>query len=91
MLLVYGVCRRILNCDRTLTNLGVKYGKFGRHIWDINVLEAASRNLLVVSRLHTERNQVLDRFLPIIAVLSRQRSYTADYAIYEGDFLHNVP
>ena len=49
MLPVYGVRKGSQLTLADLMNPGVKYGKFGRHIWDVNVLQAASRDLLVVS------------------------------------------
>ena len=49
MLPVYGVRKESQLTLANLMNPGVKYGKFGRHIWDVNVLQAASRDLLVVS------------------------------------------
>ena len=49
--LAYGVSKDNQLTFHALIDLGVKYGKFGRHLWDVNVLEAASRDLLVVGMI----------------------------------------
>lgn len=51
MWLAYGVCKESGATVPVLIDPGVEYGKFGRHIWDVSVLQAASRDLLVVSWL----------------------------------------
>lgn len=78
---------------RKLTTTGVKHGKFGRHIWDVSIIDVSGKDLLIVSSPleKVKESQTCVPYLLRLALLPRQCPHATDDALHQSHILHHVP